>query len=323
MEVEVDVHDRGGVDATSRSRQPETRLSHDGVRRQRPAVDALIADIIARTAAAAAAVAAKPPATSRAPGANRGAPAGRASAPETERAWQRRDTHFKGIGAGARHRRARARQLHGSARHDDRQRRDSAHRGRSRRQPEQATWVITSYAVANAISVLLSGWLAQRFGQVRVFAMRRPAVHGGVLAVRDGRRPSRCCSRFRVMQGAVSGLMVPLSQTLLMASYPSDRQGVALAIWSMTVMVAPVVGPITGGWITDNYSWPWIFYINLPVGLAVAVARAPLARTTRYADAAGARRRRRARASSSCGSARCRSCSTRAPSSTGSARRSS
>ncbi len=75
---------------------------------------------------------------------------------------------------------------------------------------------------------------------------------------------------FRVMQGGVSGLMVPLSQTLLLASYPRQKQGIALAIWSMTVMVAPVIGPILGGLITDDFSWPWIFYINLPVGIAVA-----------------------------------------------------
>ncbi len=135
--------------------------------------------------------------------------------------------------------------------------------------PNQATWVITSYAVANAISVLVSGWLAQRFGQVRVF----------VTAVLLFTSASWICGTavsfemllgFRVMQGAVSGLMVPLSQTLLLSSFPRNRQGVALAIWSMTVMVAPVVGPILGGWITDSYSWPWIFYINVPVGIAVA-----------------------------------------------------
>jgi DHA2 family multidrug resistance protein len=136
--------------------------------------------------------------------------------------------------------------------------------------PNQATWVITSYAVANAISVLLSGWLAQRFGQVRVFCA---AVLLFTLA-------SWLCGlsatfpmllAFRVMQGGVSGLMVPLSQTLLMSSFPKERQGVALAIWGMTVVVAPVVGPILGGWITDNVGWPWIFYINVPVGVAVAL----------------------------------------------------
>ncbi|HEX6003174.1 MAG TPA: DHA2 family efflux MFS transporter permease subunit [Burkholderiales bacterium] len=135
--------------------------------------------------------------------------------------------------------------------------------------PTQGTWVITSYAVANAVSVLLSGWLAQRFGQVRVF----------VTAVLLFTAASWLCGAspnfevmlaFRVMQGGVSGLMVPLSQTLLMASYPKEKQGVALAIWGMTVVVAPVAGPILGGWITDTSSWPWIFYINVPVGLAVA-----------------------------------------------------
>jgi len=135
--------------------------------------------------------------------------------------------------------------------------------------PTQATWVITSYAVANAISVLLSGWLAQRFGQVRVFV-------GAVLLFSSaswlcGMAPNfALLLTFRVAQGAVSGLMVPLSQTLLLSSYPEKKQGVALAIWGMTIVVAPVLGPILGGWITDQFTWPWIFYINVPVGLAVA-----------------------------------------------------
>lgn len=133
----------------------------------------------------------------------------------------------------------------------------------------RATWVITSYAAANAISMLLSGWLAQRFGQVRVFVA---AV--GLFTLASwlcGLAPTfGLLLTFRVLQGGVSGLMVPLSQTLLMASWPKARQGAALAIWSMTVMVAPVLGPILGGWITDRIGWSWIFYINLPVGVAVA-----------------------------------------------------
>ena len=135
--------------------------------------------------------------------------------------------------------------------------------------PTQATWVITSYAAANAISMLLSGWLAQRFGQVRVFAS---AV--GLFTLASwlcGLSPTfGLLLTFRIMQGGVSGLMVPLSQTLLMASWPKARQGVALAIWAMTVMVAPVLGPILGGWITDSVGWSWIFYINVPFGIAVA-----------------------------------------------------
>jgi DHA2 family multidrug resistance protein len=73
---------------------------------------------------------------------------------------------------------------------------------------------------------------------------------------------------FRVLQGFVAGPMIPLSQTLLLASYPRAKSGTAMAMWAMTVLVAPVAGPLLGGWITDNISWPWIFYINIPVGLA-------------------------------------------------------
>ncbi|HEU4627371.1 MAG TPA: DHA2 family efflux MFS transporter permease subunit [Steroidobacteraceae bacterium] len=136
--------------------------------------------------------------------------------------------------------------------------------------PTQATWVITSYAVANAVSVLLSGWLAQRFGQVRMFVS---AVLLFTLASwLCGMAPSfELLLAFRIMQGSVSGLMVPLSQTLLLSSYPPQKQGIALAIWGMTIVVAPVIGPILGGWLTDVTSWPWIFYINVPVGIAVAV----------------------------------------------------
>jgi DHA2 family multidrug resistance protein len=75
---------------------------------------------------------------------------------------------------------------------------------------------------------------------------------------------------FRVVQGAVAGPMIPLSQSLLLAIYPPEKKGTALALWSMTTLVAPISGPILGGWITDNISWPWIFYINVPVGLLCA-----------------------------------------------------
>ena len=75
---------------------------------------------------------------------------------------------------------------------------------------------------------------------------------------------------FRVLQGFVAGPMIPLSQTLLLSSYPRAKAGTAMAMWAMTVLVAPVAGPLLGGWITDNISWPWIFYINIPVGLFAA-----------------------------------------------------
>ncbi|WP_281421573.1 DHA2 family efflux MFS transporter permease subunit [Comamonas fluminis] len=136
--------------------------------------------------------------------------------------------------------------------------------------PSQGTWVITSFGVANAISVPLTGWLTQRFGAVRLFTM---SVLLFVLT-------SWLCGfassletlvLFRVLQGAVAGPMIPLSQTLLLASYPPSKAGVALSLWGVTTLVAPVVGPLLGGWITDNISWPWIFYINVPVGLLSAL----------------------------------------------------
>jgi DHA2 family multidrug resistance protein len=135
--------------------------------------------------------------------------------------------------------------------------------------PSQGTWVITSFAVANAIAVPLTGWLTQRFGQVRLFT-------GSVLLFviaswLCGLAPNiESLIAFRVLQGLVAGPMIPLSQTLLLASYPPAMAGTAIALWGMTTLVAPVMGPLLGGWITDNFNWPWIFYINVPVGLVSA-----------------------------------------------------
>lgn len=135
--------------------------------------------------------------------------------------------------------------------------------------PGQGTWVITSFGVANAISVPLTGWLTQRFGAVKLFTW---SVLLFVLASwLCGFAPNlETLVVFRVLQGLVAGPMIPLSQTLLLASYPRTRAGTALALWGITTLVAPVAGPLLGGWITDNISWPWIFYINVPVGLLAA-----------------------------------------------------
>ncbi|MFT3720353.1 DHA2 family efflux MFS transporter permease subunit [Pseudorhodoferax sp.] len=137
--------------------------------------------------------------------------------------------------------------------------------------PNQGTWVITSFAVANAISVPLTGWLSQRFGQVRLFVA---SVLLFVLASwMCGLAPSMpALIAMRAVQGFVAGPMIPLSQSMLLGSYPRAMAGSAMAMWSMTVLVAPVVGPLLGGWITDNISWPWIFYINVPVGVLAALA---------------------------------------------------
>jgi DHA2 family multidrug resistance protein len=137
--------------------------------------------------------------------------------------------------------------------------------------PDQGTWVITSFGVANAISVPLTGWLTRRFGQVKLFTT---AVFLFVIAsFLCGFAPNLgLLIVFRVMQGAVAGPMIPLSQALLLSSYPKEKSGTALGAWSITSLVAPVVGPLLGGWITDNISWPWIFYINIPVGVLAGIA---------------------------------------------------
>lgn len=137
--------------------------------------------------------------------------------------------------------------------------------------PDQGTWVITSFGVANAISLPLTGWLTRRLGQVRLFtASTLLFVIASFLCALAPTFGSLLV--FRVLQGAVAGPMIPLSQSLLLSSYPKSRSGSALGVWSMTSLVAPVVGPLLGGWITDNISWPWIFYINVPVGLAAGAA---------------------------------------------------
>ncbi|WP_294768023.1 DHA2 family efflux MFS transporter permease subunit [uncultured Rhodoferax sp.] len=129
----------------------------------------------------------------------------------------------------------------------------------------QGTWVITSFGVANAIALPLTGWLSQRFGQVRLF------VTSVLLFVLSswlcGIAPNMpFLIGARALQGFVAGPMMPLAQTLLLSSYPPALAGLAMALWAMTTLVAPVMGPLLGGWITDNAHWGWIFFINVPIG---------------------------------------------------------
>ena len=133
----------------------------------------------------------------------------------------------------------------------------------------QGTWVITSFGVANAIALPLTGWLSQRFGQVRLF------VTSVLLFVLTswlcGLAPNMTMLIvFRALQGFVAGPMIPLSQGLLLGSYPPSLAGLAMGLWAITTLVAPVLGPLLGGWITDNINWSWIFYINIPIGLLSA-----------------------------------------------------
>jgi DHA2 family multidrug resistance protein len=152
---------------------------------------------------------------------------------------------------------------------------------------DQIAWVLTSYIVAAAICMPLTGLLAARFGRKRVFMT---AVAGFTVA-------SMLCGAaqnlsqivlFRLMQGVFGACLVPLSQAVMLDSYPPHRRASAMALWGMGVMVGPIVGPMLGGWLTEHYNWRWVFYINLPVGLlawfgmAAYLQETPIDRTRRF-----------------------------------------
>ncbi len=132
--------------------------------------------------------------------------------------------------------------------------------------PQQGSWVITSFAVSNAIMLPLTGWLTKRFGDAKLFAVST-FLFSIASCVCGLSNSLPMLIFFRIVQGAVAGSLIALSQSLLLLNYPPDKQSLALAIWSVIVVVAPVLGPILGGWITDNYGWPWIFHINVPIGI--------------------------------------------------------
>jgi DHA2 family multidrug resistance protein len=136
--------------------------------------------------------------------------------------------------------------------------------------PSQGTWVITSYSVAEAITVPLTGWLVQRFGGPKVFVAAMAGF--GLFSLLCGLAPSfGLLVALRVMQGLCGGPIMPTSQTLLLSIFPREKSGQALGIWSMTTVVAPIAGPLLGGTISDTIGWSWIFFINIPVAFGVAI----------------------------------------------------
>jgi DHA2 family multidrug resistance protein len=134
----------------------------------------------------------------------------------------------------------------------------------------QSTWVITAYAVGEALTVPLTGWLASRFGAVRVFSTALALF--GLVSLACGLSPSLpTLVAARILQGLCGGPLMPLSQTLLMRIFPKEKVGSAIGVWSMTTLVAPVLGPILGGWLCDNYSWHWVFVLNAPFAVLFAL----------------------------------------------------
>jgi DHA2 family multidrug resistance protein len=137
----------------------------------------------------------------------------------------------------------------------------------------ESTWVITSFAVSMAISLPLTGFLSRRFGETRLFIWTTLLFVASSLLCGLSRSMGTLIL-FRAIQGAVAGPMYPITQSLMIGIYPNHKRGMALALLSMVAVVAPIAGPILGGWITDNYSWPWIFFINVPVGIFASMVAA-------------------------------------------------
>src|SRR5882672_1935296 len=135
---------------------------------------------------------------------------------------------------------------------------------------DEATWALTSYLVANAIILPMTGWLASMFGRKNLLML---SVIGFTAAsFLCGLAPTLgSLIFFRILQGATGGALQPLSQAVLLEAFPARDRGKAMGFWGLGIVVAPILGPVLGGWLTDAYSWRWVFYINIPVGIASRV----------------------------------------------------
>src|SRR3954464_2963312 len=132
---------------------------------------------------------------------------------------------------------------------------------------DEATWTLTSYLVANAIILPMTGWLANQFGRKRL--LMGSVIGFTIASFFCGFAPSLpFLIVFRIIQGATGGGLQPLSQAILMEVFPPKDRGKAMAFWALGIVVAPMLGPVVGGWITDSYSSRWVFYINVPIGVA-------------------------------------------------------
>lgn len=142
---------------------------------------------------------------------------------------------------------------------------------------EQGAWVITSYAIAEAICVPLTGWIAFRFGSVRTFLFSMMGF--GLFSLLCGVAVSiEMLVACRIGQGIFGAFLMPMSQTLLLRVYPPEQQNIAMGMWAMTLLLGPALGPIIGGWLTDNWAWNWIFLINVPIAVLATFGGAILLR---------------------------------------------
>src|ERR1051326_1461721 len=131
---------------------------------------------------------------------------------------------------------------------------------------DEATWVLTSYLVSNAIVLPATGWLSNFFGRKR-FLITCIVIFTLSSFVAGAATTMGMLILARIIQGAGGGALQPISQAILLESFPPAKRGAAVAVFALGIVVAPIIGPTLGGWITDNYSWHWVFYINLPVGV--------------------------------------------------------
>src|SRR5262247_3627527 len=131
---------------------------------------------------------------------------------------------------------------------------------------DEATWALTSYLVANAIVLPITGWLASYFGRKRL--LTSAVVGFTASSFMCGFAPNLgFLVTFRIVQGLTGGVLQPTSQSVMLEAFPPAQRGKAMGVWGLGIVVAPMLGPVLGGWLTDNYSWRWVFYVNIPVGI--------------------------------------------------------
>jgi DHA2 family multidrug resistance protein len=146
---------------------------------------------------------------------------------------------------------------------------------------DESTWVLTSYLISNAIVLPLTGWLSMLFGRKRLFI--GCVIVFTISSFLCGLAPNLfLLIFFRILQGAGGGGLQPISQAILVESFPRTKQGMAMAVYGMGVVVAPIIGPTLGGWITDSFSWRWIFFINVPVGVVAILMTSALVHDPPY-----------------------------------------